>query len=159
MEAYLVHFDSHQGVCSIHARIACLQACISITLDKRTIMALQLDITPASVAQAIVQTSKLKLKPIHIRCRVKSLLLSTTCMLTHQLRSHTITWSNVCVGLKPGRWIRAAQSCQAIFYLQADLLGMELQNTGSFGYDLYGRMFLGVQRAHNTACECTVNAL
>ncbi len=40
---------------------------MSVRLDRRAIAALQLDITPSSVANAILATPKLKLKPQHLR--------------------------------------------------------------------------------------------
>ena len=44
-----------------------MQACVSIVLDRKAITALQLDVTPASVARSLLLAPKLKLKQGHIR--------------------------------------------------------------------------------------------
>jgi len=67
----LLNDDPSLGLCL-------LQACISIVLNRKTIVALQLDVTPASVARCLLIAPKLKLKQGHIRrdpsCASKILL-------------------------------------------------------------------------------------
>jgi hypothetical protein len=73
-----------------------MQACISIVLNRKTIVALQLDVTPASVARSLLIAPKLKLKQGHIRPAPSSVsnIPFRTCISTILTPHHKhIEWS------------------------------------------------------------------
>ena len=60
---------------------------MSIVLDRKTITALQLDVTPASVARSLLLAPKLKLKQGHIRQAPSSTQASVTSLLAFTLKT------------------------------------------------------------------------